>query len=307
MTVADFIVKHNGRHLVVTGPDEGQCTAVAHSLQRYLGLPLTYGHAAQMFGGDPANWTWVNYAPGKIPPPGAQIIWRAMPGNPYGHIAVVMSANANNFTSLDQNWPAGDWRYNVAKAVYHNYGYVIGWGIAKKWEGAPVAGTDPNYAEAWGDLAYKTALGRIATRDERRLRINYPWTVANNAVFGDPAAKTAADRVIKSLYVGILNRDPKNPISEAELAPRRAALWQTQTLAELIAELMASDERKKLEEELAKRKTVEPTPAPVIPPEQDPTKKPTVPTGPADDQPTPDEEKLFGKFEAWLKSKGIIK
>lgn len=60
--------------------------------------------------------------PSNIPQAGDVIIWGSTLG-PDGHIAICLSANANGFVSLDQNWPIG----SLAHKVQHNYNSVIGW------------------------------------------------------------------------------------------------------------------------------------------------------------------------------------
>lgn len=49
------------------------------------------------------------------------VVWGAMSGNPYGHVAIGLSGDINHFTSLDQNWGS-----NYVREVYHNYDGVLG-------------------------------------------------------------------------------------------------------------------------------------------------------------------------------------
>lgn len=49
------------------------------------------------------------------------VVWGAMSGNPYGHIAIGLSGDINHFTSLDQNWGS-----NYVREIYHNYDRVLG-------------------------------------------------------------------------------------------------------------------------------------------------------------------------------------
>lgn len=49
------------------------------------------------------------------------VVWGAMRGNPYGHVAIGLSGDINHFTSLDQNWGS-----NYVREIYHNYDGVLG-------------------------------------------------------------------------------------------------------------------------------------------------------------------------------------
>lgn len=49
------------------------------------------------------------------------VVWGAMSGNPYGHVAIGLSGDINHFTSLDQNWGS-----NYVREIYHNYDGVLG-------------------------------------------------------------------------------------------------------------------------------------------------------------------------------------
>ena len=59
--------------------------------------------------------------PDLIPQKGWIAVWNEKVGNGYGHIGSVISADVNNFISLDQNW-----NVKSAQRVTHNYNNVYG-------------------------------------------------------------------------------------------------------------------------------------------------------------------------------------
>lgn len=72
----------------------------------------------------------ITYKPGLIPKQGDIIILGASTTNKYGHIAIVDSANANSFISIDQNWPNGSGTGQGTDAIglkTHDYKRILGW------------------------------------------------------------------------------------------------------------------------------------------------------------------------------------
>lgn len=142
MALADFVNQYNGHANAGTNAaDSGQCVGLVHLYQQFLGIPLNYGNAKDMFDTAPdAYYTKVANSPSGVPPAGSIIVWNAFPGDPYGHIGVALAgANTNAFTSFDQNWPLG----SAPHAQSHNYNYVRGWLIPKP-VAAPTPPTAPN-------------------------------------------------------------------------------------------------------------------------------------------------------------------
>lgn len=93
----------------------GQCVNLIQSYYRYLGVPVQTDNA------DGYGWNWVpagwerilsNY----IPQPGDIAVWKAnVPPDwtgPLAHVSVVVSGNADTFTTIHQNWK------NIPKCVY---------------------------------------------------------------------------------------------------------------------------------------------------------------------------------------------
>lgn len=64
----------------------------------------------------------VQNTPDLIVQKGDIVVWGAMPGNPYGHIAIGLGeGDVNGFQSLDQNWGT-----SYVKQVGHNFNNVLG-------------------------------------------------------------------------------------------------------------------------------------------------------------------------------------
>ena len=122
---------------------ESEGKTVGYPANSYVGecLSLTKWHIKKVLGIDPpssgcnaARCYWslfknplgtvlkkVPYVAGMIPRKGWIVVWDFNVGNGYGHIASVISANANTFVSLDQNWGG-----EQAHKVTHNYNNIYG-------------------------------------------------------------------------------------------------------------------------------------------------------------------------------------
>lgn len=130
-SVQDLINENNGHFLTVTGGDAQQCTAVAHRWQQMLGLPIVYGNAIDVFGNAPdSEYAKVANAAENFPVEGDIIIWHQDPRagtGAYGHIAVVVTADANSFTVFEQNDTIGGGNGSCREWHFHNYAGVTGW------------------------------------------------------------------------------------------------------------------------------------------------------------------------------------
>ena len=70
----------------------------------------------------PDTYQWVPNTPSGVPGNGDIVVWGTGVGA-YGHTAVFIDGDANNFRSFDQNWPTG----SAAHVQNHNYNGVLGW------------------------------------------------------------------------------------------------------------------------------------------------------------------------------------
>jgi len=121
---------HGGVKFGVTGPDWGECTAVAHAWEQNLGLPIVYGNAEDIYANAPANlYLKVRNGPTNVPQQGDIVIWGGSTAvdtqttEGIGHVAVFDNGDSNSFTSYDQNFPTG----HAPGMTHHSYNGVIGW------------------------------------------------------------------------------------------------------------------------------------------------------------------------------------
>jgi hypothetical protein len=141
MTFDDFVKKYQGKTWgYPAGSYVGEC------------LSLTKWHIKEVYGINPppsgvnsAYGYWTNFpnplgtvlkkvpnTPDLIPQRGWIVVWNNKVGNGYGHIASILSANINNFTSLDQNW----WSKSAEPTV-HTYENVYGFLAPKQGSSEP--------------------------------------------------------------------------------------------------------------------------------------------------------------------------
>lgn len=125
MTYEEFKNKYIGKGIDFDNYYGFQCMDLAEQYNKeVVGAIKIAGNAKD---------AWVNYdktkydriknTPSGIPQKGDIVIWGAMPGNPYGHIAIFDNGDIMKFISLDQNWPVG----TITHLQPHNYNYVLGW------------------------------------------------------------------------------------------------------------------------------------------------------------------------------------
>lgn len=123
-TVQDLIDQYNGHIFGITGPDQGQCTAVPHAWEEMLGLAIVYGNAKDTYDNASADvYVKTLNTPDNFPDPGAIIVWDGTWGGGYGHTAVVVSANVNTFDCLEQNDGDG----GITHVGRHDYAHITGW------------------------------------------------------------------------------------------------------------------------------------------------------------------------------------
>lgn len=131
MTFDQFISKYSGKKLDWDKAYQGQCVDLFRFyVHEVLDLPQPRGvvGAADFwtnYESDPIlknNFTQIKNTPDFIPQKGDVMIWNKKAGGGFGHIAVVIEADINSFTSFDQNWRA----LNVSEPTKHDYKNVYG-------------------------------------------------------------------------------------------------------------------------------------------------------------------------------------
>lgn len=124
----ETVLVGEGRSNDYDGYFGAQCMDLALFWSEYLGLPLLQASAAiYTWDLNPSGYQKIANGPTNIPEPGDILVFGAGMG-PYGHIVIVLSADLNGFTSLDQNWyNSNETVGSPAAQVYHNYSAVLGW------------------------------------------------------------------------------------------------------------------------------------------------------------------------------------
>ena len=163
MTLQDFVNKYNGVHIDEDGYYGAQCWDVSARYAREVvgcpSFPTGSGGAEGLFrlfqapipqyfdriANDPND-------PNQLPAPGDVIVWQASFSPPYGHTAVVISADSSGPTVLEQN---GNNPGGVAYIKKRNWVGVSGWLRPKK--GTNMSTTDIGIARI---LAFHI-LGRV--------------------------------------------------------------------------------------------------------------------------------------------------
>lgn len=124
MLAVQELYKYNGQEIRTDDADYGQCTAVPHRWELDNGWPVVLGNAKDTLANAPSNfYVKTMNAPANYPLPGAIMVWGPSWGGGYGHTAVVVSANANLFTCIEQN----DGDNGLVHEATHNYAGVEGW------------------------------------------------------------------------------------------------------------------------------------------------------------------------------------
>ena len=130
--VDNFFAKYNGKQVDRDGfPKDNPYQCVDFATQytaelygvNYLPTPVTGGarDIYEQFSLG-AYFTKIPNTADFVPAKGDVVVWGAMPGNYYGHIAVADGVgNVNQFYSYDQNWGV-----QRVQRVLHNYGNVLG-------------------------------------------------------------------------------------------------------------------------------------------------------------------------------------
>lgn len=205
MTVDEFRAQTEGHqidldHYPVAQPFQCVDEASDYSILVAGGRRFT-GDAKDIFGEQPDIYNWVQNTPAGVPPKGAVFVYGPSWGGGFGHISIVLAADKNTQTSLEQN--VGAPRVTVGT---HGYGGAIGWGIPKKDVNAVTYPPAPGRYQA-----VRVANVRIAPRLNAALGGSgtlHPgeWFDASGVVTGDNiSGNTQWVRSLKGNYVWLGN------------------------------------------------------------------------------------------------------
>jgi len=139
-----LVLKYNGKSVTVTGPDKGQCTAIAHALEVETGNPIVYGHAIDTYNNAGAEYNKGTSYPAPL---GAVAVY----GKPYGLLNGVYyghtGASRGDGVLFQQNDPTGT---VASEKPFGKNGY-IGYFIPKNLKGDDMF--EGRTAEDWANQA----------------------------------------------------------------------------------------------------------------------------------------------------------
>ena len=139
MAFNEWLAQADGKKMNLDGAYGQQCVDVFLDYAQYLfgsiwRTTTGWGNAKDLFANsNPSYWQKIANSPdpNHIPQAGDVVVWNAKGTNPYGHIAVVISANSSNITVLQQD---GFIDYNndgnadgVGHRKVQTWSAVIGW------------------------------------------------------------------------------------------------------------------------------------------------------------------------------------
>lgn len=172
MTLSQFVTKWLGNKADFDGSYGGQCVDLFRFyVKEVLNLPQPKSvvGAADFwtnYSSDPAlfnNFTKIANTPEFIPQPGDVMLWTRRAGGGFGHVAIVLSADVNSFTSLDQNWPT------LSLVTKTKHDYINVYGVLRAKVSTSGGTTTP---ETTQELKY-TEMDMTKMREER----DHNWTL----------------------------------------------------------------------------------------------------------------------------------
>jgi tetratricopeptide (TPR) repeat protein len=112
----------------IKGTYGAQCVELIKAYYRWFGVETSWGNAHHYWVNTlPDGWTRIAYTAEFIPQPGDIAVWDTNEGGGFGHVAIIISANIDNFTSVDQNWFDMCLEHgSKAAEVIHDYTHVFG-------------------------------------------------------------------------------------------------------------------------------------------------------------------------------------
>jgi hypothetical protein len=125
MNLEEFIAAHDGQCLDIDGfPPEQPCQRVdvAKAWMQGRGHQTFIGNAVDYWAPGPDWFEKIANTRDNFPSPGDIVVWGHDIG-PFGHVAIAIEANVNDFTSFDQYFPLN----TNCHRQNHNYHAVLGW------------------------------------------------------------------------------------------------------------------------------------------------------------------------------------
>ena len=129
---ANWALNRIGQSIDTDGLYGAQCKDFVNAFtQENFGVTFPGNANALIYTALPAGWQRIANTPDFLPQPGDIALWDSWSGNPYGHTAIIVSANLNTFVSVDQNWINSSNNGSPAAKVTHNYTNPKFWGVLR--------------------------------------------------------------------------------------------------------------------------------------------------------------------------------
>jgi hypothetical protein len=132
ITLNQFINKYIWKQVDVDNYPSWDKTQCVDLLKKYypevLGVPAIRGDGGDYFANSPSTqFRKIYNSYWAIPRAGDVMVWKETSRLPFGHVAIVTSANLYTFTSFDQNWPSQTSPCMYVKHKYTGDYPVLGW------------------------------------------------------------------------------------------------------------------------------------------------------------------------------------
>lgn len=143
---ADWALSRVGAWIDTDGYYGAQCKDFVNAYtQENWGITFPGNACDLIYANMPNGWQKIQNYDAFIPKPGDIAVWGGWGSNPYGHTAVIISANYYTFDSVDQNWVNSSSNGSAAAYVTHNYTSPKFWGVIRPPFSSPV----PNVTNPW--------------------------------------------------------------------------------------------------------------------------------------------------------------
>ena len=165
----------------------------------FSGSALKWWQTGSPFVG--TEWKRVENSPTSVPKQGSIIFFDKTTSNPYGHVAVVDSADVNNITLVEQNAGSGNWDWLWANAITRRtVKYIAGAGRGKclGWYEMPIK--KPILEE---DISLLNTEERIYR--EEVMRTGIQWVFIDHK-WDEPITKWQVKSLIDTAVVRIIER-----------------------------------------------------------------------------------------------------
>lgn len=165
----------------------------------FSGSALKWWQTGSPFVG--TEWKRVENSPTSVPKQGSIIFFDKTTSNPYGHVAVVDSADVNNITLVEQNAGSGNWDWLWANAITRRtVKYIAGAGRGKclGWYEMPIK--KPILEE---DISLLNAEERIYR--EEVIRTGIQWVFIDHK-WDEPITKWQVKSLIDTAVIRIIER-----------------------------------------------------------------------------------------------------